>query len=128
VTRRFVADPFGAVKRRAVTALLISAAITLVLAGMTAITVDLGAALDLFFGGLVVILPQWWLAHQLGSRRWAAKPALLAVAKYSLTGVGFAALFALKQEVNGLAVITGAVMAIGVTPIAYHVKTPRISS
>lgn len=128
MTRRFVADPFGAVKRRAVTALLISAAITLVLAGMTAITVDLGAALDLFFGGLVVILPQWWLAHQLGSRRWAAKPALLAVAKYSLTGVGFAALFALKQEVNGLAVITGAVMAIGVTPIAYHVKTPRTSS
>lgn len=128
MTRRSVADPFGAVKRRAVTALLISAAITLVLAGMTAITVDLGAALDLFFGGLVVILPQWWLAHQLGSRRWAAKPALLAVAKYSLTGVGFAALFALKQEVNGLAVITGAVMAIGVTPIAYHVKTPRTSS
>ena len=123
-----MADPFGAVKRRAVTALLISAAITLVLAGMTAIMVDLGAALDLFFGGLVVILPQWWLAHQLGSRRWAAKPALLAAAKYSLTGVGFAALFALKQEVNGLAVITGAVMAIGVTPIAYHVKTPRISS
>ena len=127
MTRRFVADPFGAVKRRAVTALLISAAITLVLAGMTAL-VDLGAALDLFFGGLVVILPQWWLAHQLGSRRWAAKPALLAVAKYSLTGVGFAVLFALKQKVNGLAVITGAVMAIGVTPVAYHVKTRRISS
>lgn len=120
-------DPFGAVKGRAVTALLTSAAITLVLAGMTAITVDLGAALDLFFGGLVVILPQWWLAHQLGSRRWAAKPALLAVAKYSLTGAGFAVLFALKQEVSGLAVITGAAMAIGVTPVAYHVKTRRIS-
>ena len=71
------------------------------------------AGVDLFLGGLVVILPQSWLAYQLGSQRWSGKPAVLAFAKYSLAGAGFAALFALKTPINGLAVLAGAVIAIG---------------
>ena len=120
--RHLAVGPYGAVRARAVTALLVNIAIIAVLAVFASISVDLELGLDLFFGGIVVILPQAWLALQLGARGWIARPALLAVAKYTLTGAGFAVLFALKPEVNGLAVMIGAMVAIGVTPAAYHLK------
>ena len=120
MTRHSAAGPFGAVRKQAVTALLANIAIIAVLAAIAAISVNLELGLDLLSGGIVVILPQAWLALQLGTRRWIAQPALLAVAKYTLTGAGFAVLFALKPEVSGLAVMIGAIVAIGVTPAAYH--------
>lgn len=122
MTRHLAAGPFGAVRTQAVTALLVNTVILVVLGAIAAISVDLELGLDLFFGGVVVILPQAWLALQLGARGWIARPALLAVAKYTLTGAGFAVLFALKPEVSGLAVMIGAMVAIGVTPAAYHLK------
>ena len=120
MTRHVAAGPYGAVKKQAVRALLVNIATVAMLAAIAAISVDLELGLDLFSGGIVVILPQAWLALQLGARRWIARPALLAVAKYTLTGAGFAVLFVLKPEVSGLAVMIGAMVAIGVTPAAYH--------
>lgn len=120
MTRHSPAGPFEAVKEQAVAALLVNIATIALLAAFASISVDLELGLDLFFGGIVVILPQAWLALQLGTRAWIARPALLAVAKYTLTGAGFAVLFALRPAVSGLAVMIGAVVAIGVTPAAYH--------
>jgi hypothetical protein len=103
-------------------ALLVTTAAIAVGGGFLALLVGVQAGVDLFLGGIVVILPQGWLAYQLGSQRWSGKPAILAFAKYSLVGAGFAALFALKTPINGLAVLAGAVIAIGAVPIVFAAK------
>jgi hypothetical protein len=103
-------------------ALFVTTAAIAVGGGFLALLVGVQAGVDLFLGGIVVILPQGWLAYQLGSQRWSGKPAILAFAKYSLVGAGFAALFALKTPINGLAVLAGAVIAIGAVPIVFAAK------
>lgn len=103
-------------------ALLVTTAAIAVGGGFLALLVGVQAGVDLFLGGIVVILPQGWLAYQLGSQRWSGKPAILAFAKYSLVGAGFAALFALKTPINGLAVLAGAVIATGAVPIVFAAK------
>ncbi len=103
-------------------ALLVTTTAIAVGGGLLALLVGVQPGVDLFLGGLVVILPQSWLAYQLGSQRWSGKPGMLAFAKYPLAGAGFAALFALKTPINGLAVLAGAVIAIGAVPTVFAVK------
>ena len=54
----------------------------------------LNTSLDMLFGGAVVLLPTLWVAMNLTSGRSIFGPVWLGLARYTLAGVGFAALFA----------------------------------
>ena len=55
-------------------ALLVTTAAIAVGGGFLALLVGVQAGVDLFWGGIVVILPQGWLAYQLGPSDGAGSP------------------------------------------------------
>ena len=72
----------------------------------------LNTSLDMLFGGAVVLLPTLWVAMNLTSGRSIFGPVWLGLARYTLTGVGFAALFAARPNSQPLAVLAGSVAAL----------------
>ncbi|QIB65598.1 ATP synthase subunit I [Kineobactrum salinum] len=88
------------------------------------LTVGQLQAVSLFAGGLVAILPQAWFAARVFRWRGAQATAAIArsalageVGKFTLSMVGFAAIFALLRPVDGAAVLGGyiAMVAIQIT-------------
>lgn len=67
----------------------------------------LNTSLDMLLGGAVVLLPTVWVAMNLTSGRSILGPVWLGLARYTLAGVGFAALFAAKPNSQPLAVLAG---------------------
>ena len=79
------------------------------MARMQAQTERKAAQLDLtsHLGGAVVLLPTIWVAMSLTSGRSIFGPVWLGLARYTLAGVGFAALFAVRPSSQPLAVLAG---------------------
>ena len=67
----------------------------------------LNTSLDMLLGGAVVLLPTLWVALSLTSGRSIFGPAWLGLARYTLAGVGFAVLFAVRPNSHPLAVLVG---------------------
>ena len=67
----------------------------------------LNTSLDMLLGGAVVLLPTLWVAMSLTSGRSIFGPVWLGLARYTLAGVGFAALFAVRPNSQPLAVLAG---------------------
>ena len=67
----------------------------------------LNTSLDMLLGGAVVLLPTLWVAMSLTSGRSMFGPVWLGLARYTLAGVGFAALFAVRPNSQPLAVLAG---------------------
>ena len=67
----------------------------------------LDTSLDMLLGGAVVLLPTLWVAMNLTSGRSIFGPVWLGLARYTLAGVGFAALFAVRPNSQPLAVLAG---------------------
>ena len=93
VTYRPATSPFKAVKARMFSALLVTTTAIAVGGGLLALLVGVQPGVDLFLGGLVVILPQSWLAYQLGSQRWSGKPGMLGFRQVPLGGSRFCSPF-----------------------------------
>ena len=68
--------------------------------------------LDMLLGGTVVLLPTLWVAVSLTSGRSVFGPVWLGLARYSLAGIGFAALFALRPTSDPLSVLAGSGIAV----------------
>ena len=67
----------------------------------------LDTSLDMLLGGAVVLLPTLWVAISLTSGHSIYGPVWLGLARYTLAGVGFAALFAVRPSSQPLAVLVG---------------------
>ena len=67
----------------------------------------LDTSLDMLLGGAVVLLPTLWVAISLTSGRSIFGPVWLGLARYTLAGIGFAALFAVRPNSHPLAVLVG---------------------
>ena len=67
----------------------------------------LDTSLDMLLGGAVVLLPTLWVAISLTSGHSIYGPVWLGLARYTLAGVGFAALFAVRPSSQALAVLAG---------------------
>ena len=67
----------------------------------------LNTSLDMLLGGAVVLLPTLWVAMNLTTGRTIFGPVWLGIARYTLAGVGFAALFAVRPNSQPLAVLAG---------------------
>jgi hypothetical protein len=67
----------------------------------------LDTSLDMLLGGAVVLLPTLWVAISLTSGRSIFGPVWLGLARYTLAGIGFAALFAVRPSSQPLAVLAG---------------------
>ena len=67
----------------------------------------LNTSLDMLFGGAVVLLPTLWVAMNLTSGRSIFGPVWLGFARYTLAGVGFAVLFAVRPNSQPLVVLAG---------------------
>lgn len=63
-------------------------------------------------GGTIVLLPTLWVAVSLTSGRSAVNPALMGLARYTLAGIGFAALFSLRPNSDPLPVLAGSLAAL----------------
>lgn len=72
---------------------------------------------EVLVGGLIVLTPNLWLALKISSGRGASNSALMGLAKYSLTGAGFAGWFALNPDSNGGLVLIGAICVLIATPV-----------
>ena len=60
----------------------------------------LDTSLDMLLGGAVVLLPTLWVAMSLTSGHSIFGPVWLGLARYTLAGVGFAALFAVRPTAS----------------------------
>lgn len=76
------------------------------------------ASADFVLGAAIVLTPNLWLAVKVTGHRWVANAALVAVTKYTLSGTGFAVLFALRPDSNALAVFAGSAVALFALPVA----------
>ena len=60
----------------------------------------------------VVLLPTLWVAVSVTSGHSAVNPALMGLARYTLAGLGFAALFALRPTSEPLPVLAGSMASL----------------
>ena len=67
---------------------------------------------DIVLGGAVVLLPTLWVAVSVTSGRSVVSPALVGLARYTLAGIGFAALFALRPNSEPLPVLVGSMASL----------------
>jgi len=99
--------PFAATRTHLLSAVAWSAVWLAALAFGVGLFRGLNTSLDMLFGGAVVLLPTLWVAMNLTSGRSIFGPVWLGLARYTLAGVGFAALFAVRPNSQPLAVLAG---------------------
>ena len=85
---------------------------------VTAASSDIAGAIDVLAGGIIVLTPSLWLALKVSSQRGSGNAAVLALAKYTLSGAGFALWFALNPTSSGPLVMAGTVFVLISTPVA----------
>ena len=99
--------PFAATRTHLLSAVAWSVVWLAALAFGVGLFRGLNTSLDMLFGGAVVLLPTLWVAMNLTSGRSIFGPIWLGLARYTLAGVGFAALFAVRPNSQPLAVLAG---------------------
>ena len=99
--------PFAATRTHLLSAVAWSVVWLAALAFGVGLFRGLNNSLDMLFGGAVVLLPTLWVAMNLTSGRSIFGPVWLGLARYTLAGVGFAALFAVRPNSQPLAVLAG---------------------
>ena len=99
--------PFAATRTHLLSAVAWSVVWLVALAFGVGLFRGLNTSLDMLFGGAVVLLPTLWVAMNLTSGRSIFGPVWLGLARYTLAGVGFAALFAVRPNSQPLAVLAG---------------------
>ena len=99
--------PFAATRTHLLSAVAWSVVWLAALAFGVGLFRGLNTSLDMLFGGAVVLLPTLWVAMNLTSGRSTFGPVWLGLARYTLAGVGFAALFAVRPNSQPLAVLAG---------------------
>ena len=78
---------------------------------------DFQMSLDMLMGAAVVLVPSAWVAASLTAGRSVISPIWMGLARYSLAGVGFAMVFALRPESGPVAVLAGSVLALLLPPL-----------
>ena len=89
-----------------------TAALLIGLALLAGFLRGLETLIDVVLGSAIVLLPTLWVAFSLTSGRFALHPALLGLARYTLAGIGFAALFSLRPNSEPLLVLAGSMAAL----------------
>ena len=72
---------------------------------------------DMLLGAAIVLLPSVWVAMSLTSGRSLISPAWMGFVRYTLAGMGFAALFALRPASEPLPVLLGTVIGVVGPPL-----------
>jgi len=75
------------------------------------------AAIAVFMGGMIILVPSGWLAHKVASARGPHYAMASAMVKFALCGLGFALLFVLKPEIHAFAVFAGAATVLLALPV-----------
>ena len=99
--------PFAATRTHLLSAVAWSVVWLAALAFGVGLFRGLNTSLDMLLGGAVVLLPTLWVAMNLTSGWSIFGPVWLGLARYTLAGVGFAALFAVRPNSQPLAVLAG---------------------
>jgi hypothetical protein len=74
-------------------------------------------SLDMLLGAAIVLLPSVWVAMSLTSGRALISPVWMGFVRYTLAGLGFAALFALRPASEPLPVMAGSVIGVVGPPL-----------
>ena len=109
--------PFAATRTHLLSAVAWSVVWLAALAFGVGLFRGLNTSLDMLLGGAVVLLPTVWVAMNLTSGRSIFGPVWLGLARYTLAGVGFAALFAVRPSSQPLAVLAGSGVALVLPPV-----------
>ena len=104
--------PFSTTRTHLLSAVRSTAALLIGLALLAGFLRGLETLIDVVLGGAIVLLPTLWVAFSLTSGRSALHPALLGLGRYTLAGVGFAALFSLRPNSEPLPVLAGSMAAL----------------
>ena len=104
--------PFAATRTHLLSAVAWSVVWLVALAFGVGLFRGLNTSLDMLFGGAVVLLPTLWVAMNLTSGRSIFGPVWLGLARYTLAGVGFAVLFAVRPNSQPLVVLAGSCAAL----------------
>ena len=73
--------------------------------------------LDLVLGAVVVLVPSFWVALSLTTRRSASGAIWLGLVRYTAAAIGFALLFALRPSSSPGMVLLGSILALLIPPI-----------
>ena len=73
--------------------------------------------LDLVLGAVVVLVPSFWVALSLTTRRSASGAVWLGLVRYTAAAIGFALLFALRPSSSPGMVLLGSILALLIPPI-----------
>jgi len=117
LARNATSAPFATTRKR-----LLGAVVTAAMY-LTGVAVVAGAiwgfhtSLDMLMGAAVVLVPSAWVAASLTAGRSVISPIWMGLARYSLAGVGFAIVFALRPESGPIAVLAGSVLALLLPPL-----------
>ena len=77
----------------------------------------LGAAIAVLMGGVIVLVPNGWLGIRVSSHDGYRTATPVALLKFTLCGLGFGVLFALRPEVSAPGVFLGASVALVALPV-----------
>ena len=104
--------PFATTRTHLLSAVTSTVALVLGLALLAGFLWGQQTFFDIVLGGAVVLLPTLWVAVSVTSGRSAVSPALMGLARYTLAGIGFAALFALRPNSESLPVLAGSMASL----------------
>ena len=104
--------PFATTRTHLLSAVTSTAALVLGLALLAGLLRGLHTFFDIVLGSAVVLLPTLWVAVSVTSGRSAVSPTLMGLARYTLAGIGFAALFALRPSSELLPVLVGSMASL----------------
>jgi hypothetical protein len=77
----------------------------------------MGAATAVLMGGVIVLVPNGWLGIRVSSHDGYRTATQVALLKFTLCGLGFGVLFALRPEVSAPGVFLGASVALVALPV-----------
>ena len=104
--------PFATTRTHLLSAVTSTTALVLGLALLAGFLRGLQTFFDIVLGSAVVLLPTLWVAVSVTSGHSAVNPALMGFARYTLAGLGFAALFALRPTSEPLPVLAGSMASL----------------
>ena len=104
--------PFATTRTHLLSAVTSTTALVLGLALLAGFLRGLQTFFDIVLGSAVVLLPTLWVAVSVTSGHSAVNPALMGLARYTLAGLGFAALFALRPTSEPLPVLAGSMASL----------------
>ena len=112
MAKRDASAPFSTTRTQLLSVVRSTAALLIGLALLAGFLRGLETLIDVVLGSAIVLLPTLWVAFSLTSGRFALHPALLGLARYTLAGIGFAALFSLRPNSEPLLVLAGSMAAL----------------